>query len=192
MKPIISLSAARSAGLARYFTGRPCRRGHVAERLVSSAMCSACRSEDNASYHQRTRDRQLVRIARNNEARRDEIRSSMRARFHAHPESFVRSHAKRRAAISEGGLDDFTVFVMAEAVLATRRRRAMTGIDWHVDHMVPLSRGGAHAWHNIQVIPAWLNRWKSDRLILTCRGEWVRHLHHAHGLPPPLPLPSPE
>jgi 5-methylcytosine-specific restriction endonuclease McrA len=57
----------------------------------------------------------------------------------------------------------------------------MTGYAWAIDHMIPLERGGAHAWYNIQVIPARLNSWKADRLVLTQPGEWVGMLPGAHG-----------
>lgn len=33
-------------GLDRYFTGYPCRRGHISERLVTSHGCTECTSED--------------------------------------------------------------------------------------------------------------------------------------------------
>lgn len=52
----------------------------------------------------------------------------------------------------------------------------MTGYAWAIDHMVPLRRGGKHAWSNLQVIPAWLNSWKRDRMVLTEPGEWVAYL----------------
>ncbi|HEY1035521.1 MAG TPA: hypothetical protein VGE09_11130 [Pseudoxanthomonas sp.] len=176
MEAIISRADARAAGLSLYFTGQPCKRGHVASRFVRDAQCRECRSILNAAFHTRTRDHQLARMARNNAASRERIRATIRDRYYTHPESFARAHAKRRGSIASSGLDDFSVFVIAEAADACRRRAAMTGIEWHVDHMVPLSRGGAHAWHNVQVIPAWLNRWKRNRLVLTQPGEWVAHL----------------
>ena len=42
---IISRKDARAAGLTRYFTGRMCRQGHVAERKVTGAVCSECHKE---------------------------------------------------------------------------------------------------------------------------------------------------
>lgn len=39
---IVTLGAARAAGLKRYFTGQPCRHGHVDERLVSNSLCIVC------------------------------------------------------------------------------------------------------------------------------------------------------
>lgn len=50
----ITREDARAQGLKRYFTGDPCKQGHVAERYVSSLMCVECcvlilrrRYEDN-------------------------------------------------------------------------------------------------------------------------------------------------
>jgi hypothetical protein len=40
----ISLAIARERGLAHYFTGAPCSRGHVCERIVSSRGCMKCAS----------------------------------------------------------------------------------------------------------------------------------------------------
>lgn len=40
--PIISRAAAKAAGMKRFFTGVPCKRGHIAERNVSSKLCLEC------------------------------------------------------------------------------------------------------------------------------------------------------
>ena len=39
---------ALAAGLKRYYTGEPCRRGHIAERFVASRRCIVCSAEDGA------------------------------------------------------------------------------------------------------------------------------------------------
>ena len=45
MPEIISKLDAKAAGLTRYFTGVPCSKGHVAERLVSNRNCCKCTRE---------------------------------------------------------------------------------------------------------------------------------------------------
>lgn len=57
MEPI-TRSAARMAGLTRYFTGTPCPHGHIAERLVSNCQCVPCgnakvkaQAKRNPGYH---------------------------------------------------------------------------------------------------------------------------------------------
>jgi phage terminase small subunit len=39
---IISRAKAEAAGLVRFFTGKPCPRGHISERLVSNRQCITC------------------------------------------------------------------------------------------------------------------------------------------------------
>lgn len=92
---------------------------------------------------------------------------------------------RRKIKLQAGAVEDFGEFdrfVLAEAYAACARRERMTGYAWQVDHMIPLSRGGKHAWYNLQAIPATLNNWKGDRLVLTEPGEWIAHLPGAGGL----------
>lgn len=42
MTEIVSRDEAVQRGLTRYFTGRPCQRGHVAERTTRDWGCVAC------------------------------------------------------------------------------------------------------------------------------------------------------
>jgi hypothetical protein len=42
MPEVISRKEARDRGLACYFTGAPCKYGHVVERLASASNCPEC------------------------------------------------------------------------------------------------------------------------------------------------------
>jgi hypothetical protein len=44
---LISRIEAKAQGLKRYFTGKPCKRGHVAERYVSTPTCVVCCIDDS-------------------------------------------------------------------------------------------------------------------------------------------------
>lgn len=56
-RPIISRAAARAAGLKRYFTGLPCKYGHVSERNVSTSLCLEC----NRAYYWKNPEEALLR-----------------------------------------------------------------------------------------------------------------------------------
>lgn len=47
---IIRYKDARDLGLSKYFTGIPCKRGHIAERNVSNRACSECVTINKATW----------------------------------------------------------------------------------------------------------------------------------------------
>lgn len=52
IRPIVTLAEARRSGLKRYFTGHPCKRGHIAERLTSTRVCRACSQERDRQWRE--------------------------------------------------------------------------------------------------------------------------------------------
>lgn len=87
-----------------------------------------------------------------------------------------RAKKKQRLPSWFGELD---TLVWGEASRLVKLRRGATGIEWHADHMIPMSAHGAsglHVWNNCQVIPAKLNADKSNALVLTAPCEWLRSL----------------
>lgn len=64
---------------------------------------------------------------------------------------------------------DFTSFVFQEAKRLQVLRKALTGIDWHIDHIVPLKGTnvcGFHVWNNLRVIPKIVNLRKGNKYAL--------------------------
>ena len=47
---IIGRDAASALGLKRFFTGEPCRHGHIVERSVSDSGCMECSREHTRKY----------------------------------------------------------------------------------------------------------------------------------------------
>ena len=70
------------------------------------------------------------------------------------------AHKKRSAAKNMGELD---TLVLTEAVSLMRLRKSMSNTDWHVDHIIPVSKGGLTVHDNLQVVPALWNRQKSNK-----------------------------
>lgn len=64
MKNIISIETARANGLNKYFTGKPCKNGHVAERYTKWNSCIECfNKKQNKCAQNRRRKAGIVPLA---------------------------------------------------------------------------------------------------------------------------------
>jgi len=94
-------------------------------------------------------------------------RALVEKRRNEKPLSQARKMAKLKYQLmrrsSEKVLSELDAFVLSEAVALAKLREKMLGIKWHVDHIVPVSKGGLSSYDNIQVVPALWNRQKSNK-----------------------------
>lgn len=115
---------------------------------------------------------------------RDANREHMQQYYQDNKANYLAHTAKRRAAqlnATPSWFRELDEFVIAEAYAVADMRSKATGLDWHVDHMVPLQAKnacGLHVWNNVQVIPWWVNLFKNNKLILVHPFEWVRFAFH--------------
>jgi hypothetical protein len=54
--PIITRQSAKAQNLTRYFTGKPCNFGHVAERLTCNTHCVECSAGYLRTHYTRNRE----------------------------------------------------------------------------------------------------------------------------------------
>jgi len=89
---VISRHVAESLGLKRYFTGYPCKFGHIAERLIANNRCVAChherdmarrsapeQKEKRAAYDRRLWERNREAISQKNKSYYAKNRDSVNA-----------------------------------------------------------------------------------------------------------------
>lgn len=75
-------------------------------------------------------------------------------------------YINRKRSASKVEPSELDRFVFGEAVALREMRAAVTGVRWHVDHVVPIGHKdacGLHNAFNLQVIPASINQSKSNR-----------------------------
>lgn len=78
----------------------------------------------------------------------------------------IRATRAKKARIK----DEFTLFVTREAHNLRERRNKITGVEWHVDHVIPLKGRrvcGLHIWSNLAVIPKSINLLKGNKICLS-------------------------
>ena len=169
MKESISRADARSIGVLRYYTGKPCKRGHISERFVSNACCAQCKQEDNDAlrpepnrprrkYTKRgssdvlsRKERARIRYQENKERMMAQVRLWRRA----HPQAKRVIDQNRRAKKVVGGR--LSPDLPSTLLMLQRSRCACCGekfgsAGYHLDHVIPLALGGVHADTNIQLL----------------------------------------
>ena len=95
---IISRAEAKALGLKCYFAGKPCKRGHVAERYVSGNGCVECDRaralERRVANLERARDRERAAAYKYRAANPEKDRERKRKWRAANPEK-AREHQRR-------------------------------------------------------------------------------------------------
>jgi len=62
---LINRTEASALGLKRYYTGKPCKHGHVAERLTTSNSCTVCDSIRKKRWYLDNAEQTKARVKRN-------------------------------------------------------------------------------------------------------------------------------
>lgn len=187
MLEVISRSEAQGKGLARYFTGKPCKNGHLEERYTDHKRCLGCN-------RQWARKHGPSWVSKNLEARKkwrqeytEKNRSSISGRNRIYvknnyeekyaytkewrlnnPEKTLaysrnRRARKKSAPGSHSGADILDLFDIQKGKCAyyTVCKTSLGG-SYHVDHIVPISRGGHNGRNNLQLTCPSCNIFKND------------------------------
>ena len=188
--PFLSRRQAKACGATYYFTGKPCKHGHIALRQTSKGVCEECHRLHRTSAHAHARTRAwYAERMKDPEFRAAKCRES---RKHYHevmkhdPEKMARRYAQiaeyaknnretvnragrahrkrnpgydrpyvvaRRANIKHSELTEAQQLQVKAIYELRKKLTEVTGIEHHVDHHQPLSKGGTHEPSNLWVIP---------------------------------------
>ncbi len=143
----------------RWRAANPTRAKEVKAKYYASEKGKAQKRKEDAAYAA-SGGRALC------EARRaarpvSEARKAARARWAKENSAYFTAMRSYRRTLQKA-LNPFEFWVLQQAVDLARLRERMVGGQWHVDHIVPVSKGGDSRPDNIQVVPATWNRRKSN------------------------------
>jgi Restriction endonuclease len=174
---------AKEQGLTQYFTGKPCKHGHITFRQVSDRTCIECkkvtRQSDsmklwNLSYQRRRRvEDETYRLKERAKSRR--WRSN-------HPEqmaNILKDYAKRPTSILSKKSRDhirraYKKGANVDKVEFQKVWDSSSGICYlcgdlitkgteQYDHVIPLSKRGAHTYDNLRAVHNYCNKRKYNK-----------------------------
>lgn len=170
--PVISKEDAKASGLNKWFSGKPCRHGHISQRLISSNVCCECRKHVKRKPEplERVRERAAAWRDKNREKTRNYIREYMRENWERYAEKqkswksnnadrlkdyYKVSRSKRRAQLLNSGgshnrndiqrIGESQKWKCANCKCCVKEK-------YSVDHIKPIARGGTNWPKNLQIL----------------------------------------
>lgn len=153
---IISISQARVLGLKRYFTGIPCKHGHVAERITADRHCVECIAIKNKTQREGTFKGHSKRWFKNHPGYISNWVNSHKPSVSLYNK---RSGLKRRSCGGKLSIGLREKLMELQSGLCACCKQSIED-KCHMDHIYPLSRGGKNEDQNIQLLCPNCNRLK--------------------------------
>lgn len=177
---ITTKQVAKDLQMKRYFTGRPCKSGHISIRY-KDGKCAACLAIASAEwqsknpekvkkakrkYLEENRDKHYRSVERWQAENRHRLRSYVSEWVKRNPER-KRILNQRRRSLLKGSGGSFTSLDLFLILLSQDGKCPACGVEildaYQIDHIIPVSKGGSGLPSNIQCLCAPCNLSKGSK-----------------------------
>lgn len=162
---LITRKEAIEKKLTNYFTGKPCKHGHIAPRNVKSKGCVECRKRDSYKCVESRRKASRKQHYKNRDKRRAQMRDLYQKKTERYKE-LANNYRARKLQAMPNWLSDDHLDAIHDLYRESERISQATGITHHVDHIVPLKGEnvcGLHVPWNLQILTEDENRAKTNK-----------------------------
>lgn len=169
---IISRKNALLNGLVRYFTGKPCWQGHISERSVNNRCCLACHALKEELWRFRnseaaqSRDRKCRELNNQSSRHRKENHTpekwAIKLNYHK-----IKNQERREYSYGQLSKNIWQTLFDKQNGLCNGCSNTLES-NSHIDHIVPLSRGGDNLDNNVQLLCPYCNLSKGSKTM----EEW--------------------
>lgn len=171
---IVTRAEALRQGLVRYFTGKPCKRGHISERFTRNGTCLGCAPIISAKTYQNNREVTLARCKTYYDKHKSEFVHRANRWKKQNPEKALLSVRKYKSK-NRGKINAANVARRLAKLNRTPKWSETSKIQelyskcpigYHVDHIIPLQGvfvSGLHVLANLQYLPVKENLSKSNK-----------------------------
>lgn len=164
---IITRKEAKIKGFKKYFSGKPCQKGHISERYVSSYQCCECESlsPNKALLHKqyRIRNPEVVSLRSKQWRQNNPDKHNLHSRNWKKQNPQVDANRRARKLNATPYWSDRKA--IKEIYNKCKLLEEQNGNKYHVDHYYPLQGDtvcGLHVPENLVIIPALQNLQKKN------------------------------
>lgn len=173
---VIKRSVAKNIGLLRYFTGKPCIHGHISSRITKEGSCIECVSIKGKSNSKKEYDRNRYienidsfKARRLNSYYSNKNKENSYSKIYAinNPEKIrlIKSNYKfKRRSVEKNGdsTKELKLWLSKQHKICYWCNKKCDD-DFHIDHYLPLSKGGLHKIENLVIACPTCNLTKSAK-----------------------------
>ena len=146
------------------------------KKAYRKAYCEANGDEIKAkkkAWYEANKDKVNAKNKTYREANKDKIRAYIKSHYEANKQYYFANAAKRKALKIPALLPTTDNELIKNLYKQRKEMSEKHGEEYHVDHIIPLSIGGAHHQDNMRVITAKENLKKCDKYIPQLGGVWA-------------------
>lgn len=155
-------------GLSTYCTGKPCPSGHIAARYVANWTCVICNTEKIGPWRGANKAKVNADSRRWNKENYARARTNTKKWRKANPDKVRTIDANKKASrrLAEGTFTQRDIQALRgrqKGKCAHSWCRKSLSVGYHVDHIMPLARGGTNWPANLQLLCPHCNMSKHAR-----------------------------